>query len=351
MFEKWPKRYRIEFIEPGICDYTDDGQGKVFVSREALNRFRNTFLGKPVINEDHIDLSPDEAFKLTEKSESLADGIVYNVGLAPSGMDYADVFIWDLKTQDNIKSGYSASCMYAPEEIKKPGKWHNFLYDSEIIGGDYKHMAIVKNPRYERAKIYELPTELKNSIQDNLEQIYKEGGKMDIFKIFKNKLKNDAPEEKQKMNAEDSFIDVDGEKVSIADLIKCYQAEKAEDNMLNEESEIQVGEEKIKGKDLADAYRKAKKNEIDAAEKKKKEEEEKANAAAEETEEEKKKKEEMEKAKAENKKNNFDKLKNAVNNSNIFSNVGYETREDRLKAGKEAYGAEEGKVYREGGMK
>jgi hypothetical protein len=168
-----PKRYRTEFIEPGVVSYEDSGQGKVFVSREALDRMKATFIGKPVVNVLHKDLTFEEAFKLSdEERESMADGIVFNCGWLPNGWQFADMIVWDLETQKNIDDRqFSTSCAYLPTEVNTGGKWHNIEYDEEVKNGVYTHMAIVKNPRYEKAKIYELPKEFQNSISDELIEI------------------------------------------------------------------------------------------------------------------------------------------------------------------------------------
>lgn len=338
--DQYPKRYRIEFIEPGICNYEDVNQGKVFVSREALDRMKSSFIGKPVVNEVHKSLTAQEAFKLSdEERESLADGIVYNCGWLDNGWCFADVIIWDLQTQKNIdENRYLASCAYIPKNEGKSGKWHGFDYNEEILDATYTHMAIVKDPRYEGMHIYELPNEYMNSTSNTLlEMIKNKEQKMAIFKFFlpKEKKNNLEPERKEetpdleKINADESFIDIDGEKVPLSELIKTWQVEQSEkqitENAINPEDEVEVDGNKVKAKELVDCYMRNKA---------------KMNAEPEpkiETEEEKKERVAKENAKG---KEHFNAFQSAIAKGN---EEGYKmvinTKEDRIAEGKKRYGS------------
>jgi hypothetical protein len=354
-FDGCPKRYRAEYIEPGIVNYEDEGQGKVFVSGEALSRMCKSFIGKPVVNAAHRDLTFKEAFKLSdEDKESLADGIVYNCGILGTGWGFADMIVWDLETQKNIdQKKFSISCAYVPTEEGPNGKWHNFDYDEEVKNGNYTHMAIVPNPRYERSKIYELPKEYQNSLADGIIEAYyklqKENknnmAKNKIFKFFMPK-KNEGekkdetkkPEEETKnnvdekpademINAEDSMIEIDGSQVSLADLIKTYQAEQAEmatkestNNVLTPEDEVEVDGKKVLVGELVACYQK------------------KASVKNEGTEEDPAKKAEEEK-KASLKNSNFGKIQKAINNAGQEFKVNFVSEDERYAEGKKRYGS------------
>ena len=339
--EQFPKRYRIEFIEPGICNYEDVEQGVVYIGRDALNRMRPTYIGKPVVNKAHRDLKASEAFKLTDEEKmSIADGVVYDCGWLENGWSYADVMIWNIPTQENIASGYSASCAYKPTEVDDGGNWHGFEYDEEVINGVYTHMAIVDDPRYERAKIYELPGEYKNAKAEELWQSYlnskEKKMKWKFLSRKNNKTNETVGEETQtkEMNIDESYVEVDGEKVPMAELIKTWQGEQAEkqisENVMNPEDEIEVDGKKVKAQELIDSYRrnKAKKNEM--------EEGEKENEMEEDEDEEEDKKEEKEQ-----KKNNFKKLDNAHKNHKENYTVVISTKSERVATGKAKYGTKE----------
>jgi hypothetical protein len=249
---KVPKRYRAKFIEPGIISYEDVNAGKVFVSREALDRMRNSFIGMPVINWEHKDITPEEAFNMSdEEMKSVADGIISAVGVTDDGWDYADMLIWDLETQENIDSnGFSISCAYIPTEVGAAGTYHGIDYNEEVVNGQYTHMAVVQNPRYERATIFE-----------NAKQGEKTMAKR-IFKFFKNDAPpKEEPPKEEKVNMDDSVVEIDGQQVPVSELIKVWQGEQAEkgatQNVLNAEDEVDIDGKKVKASELAACYKAA----------------------------------------------------------------------------------------------
>ena len=253
-----PVRYRAQYMEPGVISYEDIGDGKVFVSRDALDRMRRSFVGCPVVNAVHQDLSAEEAFGQRDNDpESWADGIVVDVGHdAQTGWDYADMIIWDEDTQRNIdRNGFSVSCAYIPTTVGSGGVWHGIEYDEEIVNGEYTHMAIVDSPRYEGATIYlnskgerkEMRFKLFSSKQDD-------GGTAPVAK------QNSAAEaDEQTLNMDEAYVETeDGEKIPVAELISAYK-ERAntsdEPAMLNADDEVDVGEgEMVKVSELLSAY-------------------------------------------------------------------------------------------------
>lgn len=245
-------------MEPGIASYEDVGQGKILVSANALNRMRDSFIGKPVVNRIHQDLSPEEAYGQRDKEpESWADGIVVNVGRdEQSGWDYADMMIWDEETQRNIDlNGYSVSCAYIPSETGNGGVWHGIEYDEEVLNGEYTHMAIVESPRYEGATIYENAKGEKQTMK---------------FKLFSKEQKAAEPvhnskentmdeREEQTMNMDDAYVETeDGAKIPLDELVSAYKSQKdSQRNVLNMEDEVDVDGESVKVSELISAYQSA----------------------------------------------------------------------------------------------
>ena len=56
--QSWPLSMKCSFIEPGVVNYADVGM--VYVKKETLDKMANSFIGKPVINTDHRDVSPED---------------------------------------------------------------------------------------------------------------------------------------------------------------------------------------------------------------------------------------------------------------------------------------------------
>ena len=354
----WPKSYRARHLEPGLVHYSDIGEkdsvsGKpkgmtLLLTKEAIDKMRPTFKGKPVVNWYHKGVKPDD-FK-----KGNADGIITGASYNPDdGWDWVEFLVWDSATKENCDKGFRLSCAYVPTDIKiEPGIWHNIPYDGEIISGVYTHMAIVDNPRYERSLI------IANSL----------GGK--IMKGLWLKLVNAVtgkPEPKELDNKTE--VDLDGKKISLETLVNSFKAEKAEKEKLalensvkemGDDSIITIDGEEVSIKDLKAAHVAVtvRKNAMDEAEEKSKKEKEEAERKNAEEAAEKKKAEdekqnaaekaaadkaEADKKAAEEKRNadekNFNDLKNAhEKGGDVVKLQGYDSANDKLARGKTKYG-------------
>lgn len=243
-----PKRYRTKFIEPGLADYTAEGFGTVLVSKETLDRMLPSFVGKPVFL-DHQDVTQEEAF---QNNTGVAEGVVSDIGYdTDSGWYYADMMIWNEETQKRIdKDGYTVSCAYDIFNADgQGGLYHNIKYDQSVLDGEYTHMAIVANPRYEGATI------IQNS----------KGGKPVGKKLFKflgktEPVKNEVPVEDPKeevVNVDNAMVDIgDGNQVPLADLVQAYKApaQTQEASVLNADDEVDVEGKKVKVGEMISAY-------------------------------------------------------------------------------------------------
>ena len=237
-----PKKYHATFIEPGVVSYEDVNEGKILVRGDALERMAKTFVGMPVINFGHRTISPEEAFDLSsEDRDNLADGVVSAVEPGTDGWWVAHMMIWDEETQANIRDGYSVSCAYIVEQTGPGGTWHGIDYNAEITDGRYTHMAIVENPRYEGATIYENSKNKKEK-------------KMGFFK----KTEVD-------IDLENAFAEIDGVSVPVTELVNSYKLEnekKDEKEMVNEDDEVEVDGKKVKVSELIKSYKKANENAV-----------------------------------------------------------------------------------------
>ncbi len=294
----WPQMVKIKHMEPGLVRYDDigpagpDGKPKgltLLLRKEAMDKMRASFKGRPVVNFTHKDVDPSD-FKAGK-----ADGIIVDAWFE-NGWDHAKALIWDDETKKNCtERGYQASCAYVPTELDMtPGSYHNIPYDGEILNGTYTHMAIVPNPRYEKSAI-----EICNS----------KGGKMAIidkvkaFFNFKGEKKTLDLDQKTEV-----VVGSDGSKATLETLINSYKAEQAAKEKaelenavktLADDAIVTVDGKEVTIKDLKAAHAAAleRKNSAEKEEAEKKAEEEKRNA--EEAEKAAKEKEEAEKADAE----------------------------------------------------
>ena len=141
------RKFKSRFLAPGIAGYPEQF-GNVLVRKESLDRFIGTMIGVPVIV-NHKDLSKDNA-----NDERV--GVVCNVWFDEhDGWYWCDGVIWDETAQNLITDrGWSVSCSYDVKLADDTGGTENNIpYDIEFLDGVFTHLAIVDNPRYERANI------------------------------------------------------------------------------------------------------------------------------------------------------------------------------------------------------
>jgi hypothetical protein len=264
---EWPMVCKCRHIEPGLVAYDDIGTA--LVTKETLDKMLQSFIGKPVINEAHKPVSPG-IFKDGE-----ADGVVTDHYFDPAdGWYWARFVVWDETTKRNIESdAYSVSCAYDVLDVNDAGGTHNNVpFEGEFTDGVYTHLAIVRNPRYEGARIVILNSK-------------DEGGSMELKFKFWNLFKKDGKEVKNAMEGDVSqqTVPVDGESVPLKMLIDCWKAEEAEKGKaaelsaqnkdagaISEDTVIELDGKETSVKNMCDSYRnaKARKNADDEAKKK-----------------------------------------------------------------------------------
>lgn len=104
-------------------------------------------IGSPVIIE-HQDVTDKNADKI--RCGVISDAYFNE----PDGWYYAEGIIWDDKAISLINDGWSVSCSYDYLAFNdEGGEENNIKYDKEFTELNFTHLAIVNNPRYERANI------------------------------------------------------------------------------------------------------------------------------------------------------------------------------------------------------
>ena len=141
------RAFKSRFIQAGIAGYPNQF-GNVLITKESLDKFIKTMVGVPVII-NHKDLS-------TENVDDERVGVVSNVWYDDKdGWYWCDGIIWDETAINLIKDKkWSVSCSYnVLKADDEGGTENNIEYDMEFLDGVFTHLAIVNNPRYERANI------------------------------------------------------------------------------------------------------------------------------------------------------------------------------------------------------
>ena len=139
------RKFVSKFIEPGVAHYEQFGD--VLIKKETLDKFKDTIIGAPVIIK-HKDITDKNADK--ERVGVVSD-VWYN---EPDGYYYCSGIIWDKQAIDLVKNqGWSVSCTYDFESDKQPLTHNGKELSMEFTNGNFLHLALVDNPRYNEANI------------------------------------------------------------------------------------------------------------------------------------------------------------------------------------------------------
>lgn len=189
------KHFKSRFLQPGLAGYP--GQyGNALIRKENLDRFVHTLRNKPVVINHKDNITDDDKV-----------GEVFNVWFNPEdGWYWCDGIITDETAQNLIQDkGWSVSCSYDFTKFDDQGGTENNIpYDIEFLDGEFTHLAIVNNPRYERANIV-----FNSKTVENFNPNHDEEGKFckgeGINPHFKEELKQvidkakNNPNERQKL--------------------------------------------------------------------------------------------------------------------------------------------------------
>lgn len=328
-----PKVYFGLHMVEGVAEYREPGQEpyRILVGEDCLKEMDKTFQGRPVyvrhvdeVNVDNIQLE--------------ADGyVVRSFFNKADGKHWAEFIVVSDKAHEAIQNKWVLSNSYCPKRLESGGEWHGVDYSKEIVEGEYDHLAIVPDPRYQESIIL-TPDEFKEyclSKEQELMKISNSKGesKMKLSFFKKTKVENAKEIDLESMSV---VLPKSGREITITQLVnEADEHEKKEnaDMADGDKHHVMVGESKMKVNDLLKAYNDCK-NELEEMKKKnddamKHNDDESMNNDEDEEHEEKKdnkedeeakkkalelaahEEKEIEEAKKKNAKANFDKLKNA----------------------------------------
>lgn len=143
----WARPFVSCFIEPGVVSYEDSGAGIALLTKETIDKFLYTMKGRPVIIEHKENVTPrnmldDAVGWVTDAYYEPEDGKYYCKGI-----------IFEREAMDMVDDGCSVSCAYQVLDTKAGGTKNAVEYNEEITDGEYTHLALVDNPRYDSSYI------------------------------------------------------------------------------------------------------------------------------------------------------------------------------------------------------
>ena len=354
-----PKIFYGLHMAEGVAEYREDGEApfRICIFENAIKKMDSTFPGKPVF----VLHAEDDLKDILADIQTRADGyVIESFFNQADGKHWAKFIVVSDKGHKAIQNGWKLSNAYIPKTIPKIGQWHGVDYQKEVVDGEYDHLAIVPNPRYEESVIM-TPDEFKAYNANKIEELKKIANSKETQKgdiSMKLNFFKKAKVEKLENGAEISELSVtlpqSKKEVTIAEAITL--ADKLENmaGYANMEHMVKIGEEEMSVNELMSKYStmcnevsELKKNREDEADVDAKEDEEMENAEDEADKDAKKdeKKEEKKenaiaeaKEKAALKKKNFDALKNAHAKAQTEEKV-LLLSNDRVELGRSKYGS------------
>lgn len=242
----FPKFYYARHMQAGLCGYEEE---TILVDNEAMAKLAATFNGKPVYVE-HQDVD------LTSLKEEAVGYVVDTWIDGSDGWAWSKIMITDDEGHEVIGKGWAVSNAYIPTEWGDGGMKHNLPYDRRVLNGEFTHLALVPNPRYEDAKIYTPQayearnTQLMNSLAPKTEE--KKGISMKFFKSKKEEVSNASDADTleytndkgetvevsisemvnvlENAQKQEKTVMVNGKEMKVSEVVKAYEALNAKKN-------------------------------------------------------------------------------------------------------------------------
>lgn len=245
--------YGMHFY-PGVAEYEEAGKEpfRVFVNESTIRQMNPSFAGCPIFVE-HVDEVDDDIGEVRTEADGWVMESFYN---AADGKTWAKFIVVSDRGLAAIRRGYRLSNAYIPSSFGDGGVWNGVTYRNEVTGGEFEHLAIVQNPRYDESVIM-TPEQFKTYNEKQTMELKrlansndKKGeSKMKFFK--RQKLENaidtttlvELPLSKKELSLEkvineyDKILNMNGyangdhmvkvnekEEMSVNDLVKAHQA-------------------------------------------------------------------------------------------------------------------------------
>lgn len=150
--------YGIHFY-PGVAEYQDSPDQepyRVFLNEDTLRKMDSTFKIKPVFVQ-HVDYVDQNINELRKEADGWVIRSFFNEA---DGKHWVEFLTLTDEAERAIKNGWKLSNAYLPTKFNAGGLWNGVSYAKEVLDGEYEHLAIVQNPRYEESVIM-TPDEFK----------------------------------------------------------------------------------------------------------------------------------------------------------------------------------------------
>lgn len=155
--------YGMHFY-PGLAEYREPGEDpyRVYLNEDTLRKMDPTFAGRPIFVE-HVDEVDQSLSELRKEADGWVIESFYN---SSDGKHWVKFIVVSDRAERAIKNGFRLSNAYVPKSFGQGGIWNGIEYSKEITDGEFEHLAIVSNPRYDESEI-KTPEQFKKYNEDN----------------------------------------------------------------------------------------------------------------------------------------------------------------------------------------
>lgn len=258
--------YGMHFY-PGVAQYDQAGQDPlvVYLNEKTIREMGPTFAGCPIYVQ-HVD---DVADSIDQVNENGVDGWVLESFFNESdGKHWVKFVVVSEKGLGAIQNGYRLSNAYIAQGYGDGGVWNGVSYQKEVVRGEFEHLAIVQDPRYEESVIM-TPEEFKH---------HNEEKRVELLRLANSKTKGDTKMalkfwKRAKVENSTDFDEIVVElpkskkEMVLSKLVNDHDAYLNMAGYASGEHMVKVGENEMSVNDLVKAHM-AKCNEMDEAKKK-----------------------------------------------------------------------------------
>lgn len=159
--------YGMHFY-PGVAEYAEPGKDpyRVFLNEDTIRAMDPSFAGRPIFVE-HVDEVDDDIDQLRKEADGWVVESFFN---SADGKHWVKFIVVSERAEKAISLGMRLSNAYVPTKFSSGGLWNGVSYAKEITGGEFEHLAIVRNPRYEESVIMS-PEEFKQYNDDKVGEL------------------------------------------------------------------------------------------------------------------------------------------------------------------------------------
>lgn len=247
--------YGLHMVE-GVAEYREEGKDpyRICILENAIKKMDASFQGKPVF----VLHAEDDLKDILSDIQNRADGyVIESFFNQADGKHWAKFIVVSDDGHAAIQNGWKLSNAYIPQSVPKQGQWHGVDYQKEVISGEYDHLAIVPNPRYEESIIL-TPEQFKAYNDSKIAELTmiansKEGESKMKLSFFK-KAKVDKIENGLELESLVLEVGKDKKEFTILQLVQEVEKIQNMQGYANGDHMVKVGEEELSVNDLMKKY-------------------------------------------------------------------------------------------------